>query len=268
MAKNKMVKSNKVVFESDEKKSILIALVISIVLIIATLIVFSVAQKRNGGLIKTETEVETTETITEEITEQGVSIAANQDELNVLLSRFVEAQDENSILLQSDEEQTIEILAGDYSNIALTINAPYTEIKNSATFEDITINQIASNTWIEEGQDNVFTVDGMSAHFIINEESSIASISCVTPGASVAIENYGNLNNLIVSGENSIVSMQVDGTVGLITAYQNTSLTLLGTCQTIIPVAIEAGASGSNLKTSVPVAVDAYDNSTFTKSFG
>ena len=97
MAKNKMVKSNKVVFESDEKKSILIALAISIVLVIATVIVFSVAQKRNGGLIKTETKVETSETITEEITEQGVSIAANQDELNVLLSRFTENQDENSI---------------------------------------------------------------------------------------------------------------------------------------------------------------------------
>mgnify|MGYP003338020891 CR=1 FL=1 len=50
MAKNKMVKSNKVVFESDEKKSILIAVIISIVLVIATVIVF-VGAIASAGLV-------------------------------------------------------------------------------------------------------------------------------------------------------------------------------------------------------------------------
>ena len=90
MAKNKMVKSNHVItFEKDEKKSIIIALVVSAVVVLATVLaIIAIRHKGLGIPIGTTTteEVVDSYTVTDNYTDDGSIIVTNQEELDTKLA--------------------------------------------------------------------------------------------------------------------------------------------------------------------------------------
>jgi len=243
---------NKLVFEKDEKKSIIIALIVSAVVVLAAVLTFVAIQKNNGKLVEvaTETETITTENI---IAEDGSYVVTNQTELE---EKLVESTSEESVIsaitIMSDEEQSLNIPEADYSDLTLTVDAPYTEIENHAIFNSVSINQISANTWTEYASGNTLILQAPSSHIIVDSTASVSSIDNLAYGSTLAVEIYGNVDNVYLEADESITSINVEGTVGAIDLYSKTNLTLSGKTTQYIPVNMEASAEASVLKTSIP----------------
>ena len=255
MGKNKLVRRSGVIsFEKDEKKSIIIALVVSAVVVLATVVAI-IAIKRKGFSVGTEATEETVDayTVTENYTDDGSIIVTNQDELETKLAASVEDDTIGSITIQTDEEQSIEIPEGDYSQVALNIDAPYTEVSNYAYFNAINISQISANTWIEHGTGNNIILTAAASHVIVEADSTVESIANINYGSTLAVEIYGTVNNLSLEADESISSISVEGKLENLDIFSKTNLVLSGTGAELIPVRLQQGADGSVLKTSIPI---------------
>ncbi len=260
MAKNKLVKGNKGVisFEKDEKKSIIIALVVSAVVVLATVLAIIAIRKGMGIPVGTTTseEVVDTYTVTDTITEDGSIIVTNQEELDAKLTASTTDDTIGSITIQTEEEQSLEIPEGDYSQVALNIDAPFTEVSNYANFNTINISQISANTWIEHAQGNNLILQAMSCHVVVETDGVVESISNINYGSTLAIEIYGKVNELSLEAEDSISSISVEGTLGNLDVYSKTNLAISGSGGANIPVKMQSGADGSIIKATVPIDLE------------
>ena len=258
MAKNKLTKGKTYIsFEKDEKKSIIIALVVSAVVVLSTVLAF-IAIKKNGGIVSTTVSEEVVDSyiVSDQMTEDGSFIVKNQEELDLKLTESTEPGSEvGSITIQTDEEQSLEIPEGDYSNVALNVDAPYTEVFNHANFNTINISQISSNTWTEYASGNNIVLQASSAHVIIDSTASVSSIANIAYGSTLAIEIYGSVDDLSLEAEDSISSISVSGKLGALNIYSKTNLALSGSSESAIPFVIQSSAEGSVVKTSVPVSL-------------
>lgn len=240
------MKKGKLVFENDEKKSIIIALVISAVVVLAAVLAFVAIKKHSEKPTVTTEDIQEEETVTD-----GEVTVTTQEELEKALKK----EGELSVILQTEKEQSITVPEGKYSDKTFTVDAPYTEIENKGVFEMVNVNQISANTWKEYAQGNTFVLNGASTHLIVEEGASVGSVDNMTEGATLAIENYGQIDYLNLRAMNSISSVQIDGTVSQIGVYSTTNLTLTGSTTTPVTVTVEYGADGSTLTTSIPVAL-------------
>ena len=259
MAKNKLVKGkNYISFEKDEKKSIIIALVVSAAVVLAVVIAI-ICIKRGVGVpvgSTTSEEVIDTYTVTENVTEDGSVIVTNQEELDTKLSASLEDSSIGSITIQSEDEQSIEIPAGDYSQVALNVDAPYTEVANYANFNSININQISSNTWVEHATGNNIVLQAASSHVVVESDASVDSLANISYGSTLAVEIYGTVKELSLEADESISSVSVYGTLDNMSIYSKTNLALSGDGNLSVPIKVQDGAAGSILKTSVPIKMD------------
>lgn len=260
MAKNKLVKGNKGVisFEKDEKKSIIIALVVSAVVVLATVLAIIAIRKGMGIPVGTTTseEVVDTYTVTDTITEDGSIIVTNQEELDAKLTASTTDDTIGSITIQTEEEQSLEIPEGDYSQVALNVDAPFTEVSNYANFNTINISQISANTWIEHAQGNNLILQAMSCHVVVESDGVVESISNINYGSTLAIEIYGTVNELSLEAEDSISSISVEGTLGNLDVYSKTNLAISGSGGKNVPVKMQSGADGSIIKATVPIDLE------------
>ena len=246
---------DKITFEKDEKKSILIALIVSVVLILALMLTFVAVKKyQKDNTINTEGETNTAiETEVKDTFDGNVSVR-NQDELNeALLNELV-----TTITIDSKESQTLVIPTGDYSQIALVVNAPYAEITNYGIFESILIKQISTNTWTESAMGNTFTVDAPACHMVIPSGITVNSMECMQPKSTLALELQGTLSVLAIKADSSIVSVQVDGKLSQLAVKNSTSLKLTGNSMEVTPVEIGSNASNTIFSSKVPVNVNSY----------
>lgn len=254
MAKTKSVKTKSDGFEKDEKKSIIIALIVSAIVVLALVLAF-IAIGRHSK--KVETNTVATESTESAVTLEGNSIVTNQEELNSALTD----PDCYAILFETEEEESIVVAAGDYSDTDLIINAPYTEVTNYGTFNSVTIQQIAANTWTEGTNGNSIVVDSAACHIIVPSGVSVSSIEAIQPGSSLAIENYGTISMLTLEAEGAITSVQVDGEMSQIIVYNQTNLTLSGKAANSTAVEISYGTDGTTLTSSIPVNVNSFASS-------
>ena len=249
------MEKNKITFEKDEKKSILIALIVSVVLIFALILAFvGIKKYQKENLV--DVEIESSVTIETEMTDtyDGNVYVRNQDELNEALENELAT----AIMIESKESQTIVIPAGDYSKIALVIDAPYTEITNYGVFESILIKQISTNTWTESAMGNTFTIDAPACHMIIPSGITANSMECVQPKSTLALELQGTLPVLAIKADSSIVSVQIDGELSQLSVKNTTSLKLSGSSMDVTPVEIGSNAANTILSSKVPVNVTSY----------
>ena len=262
MAKNKLVKGKNIItFEKDEKKSIIIALVVSAVVVLATVLAIVAIRNKGGhGASGTSDGQETTvsESITEQLTDDGSIIVTNQQELDKKLTASVSDDTIGSITIQSEEEQSIEITEGDYSNVALNVDAPYTEVSNYANFNTINISQISANTWVEHASGNNIILQAPSSHVIIESDAQVESISNITYGSTLAIEIFGTVKNLSLEADDSISSVSVNGKLEALDIYSKTNLALSGSFAEKLPVNMQSGADGSVIRSTIPVYIQAY----------
>lgn len=131
------------------------------------------------------------------------------------------------------------IAQGSYPSVDLIVDAPQSDIENSATFKSITINNIKSDTWTEKGTGNKFSILAKAARLIVDKAASIDNITIGTTDAGI---------NLVVNG----------GTVKGVNVNAKATLNITGTAAenaALIPVSFGPSAADSVFTTELPVAV-------------
>lgn len=131
------------------------------------------------------------------------------------------------------------IAQGSYPSVDLIVDAPQSDIENSATFKSITINNIKSDTWTEKGTGNTFSILAKAARLIVDKAATVRNITIGTTDASV---------NLVVNG----------GTVQGVNVNAKAALNITGTAAenaALIPVIFGVAAADSVFTTELPVAV-------------
>lgn len=258
---------NKLVLEHDEKKSIIIALIVSAVVILALVLTFvalrGYQEKHGGTVIESNPVVESTETAGD-LVYSGDVVVTNQEELNAAL----ENENVTSISFESGDTQSVVIPTGDYSTITFSINAPQTEVTNYGVFAAVTIYQIAANTWTESVSGNAFIINAVACHMIVPSGIEVKSIEAMQDNSTVAIEISGTVSLLALEGTDSIVSIQEDGVLSQMIIYASTNLALQGSPTSIIPIEVAYGADGSILDLAVPANVVSYSNATINFNAG
>ena len=127
---------------------------------------------------------------------------------------------------------------GTYSNVDLVVDAPQSDIDNSATFKSIQIDNIKPETWTERGKNNTFNVRSSNASFKIESGAVVNRIAFAAAGAGKVALNGGTLNGVTVSAK---VSLNISGTKA--------------EGAPAIDISIESGATDSVVTTDVPANV-------------
>lgn len=135
----------------------------------------------------------------------------------------------------------------DLSQVELTVNAPQAEVSNSALFKSITIEAIASNTWMEYAVGNKFTVNAPKCHIFVATSAVINSIVC--------------------GSDQAVVELEVFGTINKIQTDRKVNLNINGETEKLVPIVIGAGAANTNLTATLPLEIElqAVANLTFEK---
>lgn len=131
------------------------------------------------------------------------------------------------------------IPTGTYNNVDLIVDAPQSEIENSATFKSITVKNIKSSTWTEKGTGNAFNWEAANGRFVVGKGASVKNIAIPTASAKVAIDVQ-------------------EGTIGAITVSAKLDLTITGKLATGAPaisISFTASATGATLSTAIKAAV-------------
>jgi len=143
------------------------------------------------------------------------------------------------ITIKPDAATNFVIAQGTYQNVDLIVDAPLSDIENSATFKSITINNIKSDTWTEKGTGNTFSILAKAARLIVDKAATVKNITIGTKDSDI---------NLVVNG----------GTVQGVNVTAKSTLKITGTAAenaALIPVTFGVAAADSVFTTELPVAV-------------
>lgn len=165
----------------------------------------------------------------------GVAIAKTQKQLGKVLSE----KDFKEINLVTSKSELFVIKKGDFSNKSLIINAPNADVKNYATFKDITIKAIKDTTWIEYADGNIVYLSDTASRFVVDSTAHIKQI--------------------VIDTANSKVNFEVNGIVDQIKVVQPSEVTLTGN-RANTPIIVEEGAMGSTISTSIPLNLELKAN--------
>jgi hypothetical protein len=255
---------NQIVFEKDEKKSIIIALIVSAVLILAIVLTFVAIKKYRSATSSNQTSVTTNTTTTNNTnttTEDGDEVVKTQKSLNAALKG-----DSKSIVYRTKKEGKITIPSGKYTEKAITIDAPYTEVTNKGVFSSVTITQIAQNTWTENTSGNSIIVNSPACHIIVSPGATVNSIQNKQANSTLAVEVQGTVNLMSLDAADSITSIKVDGDVLSTLIYASTNLSLSGGKTSSMNIEMEYGSDGSVITTTIPVAITTFAGCEITTS--
>lgn len=136
------------------------------------------------------------------------------------------------ITLSTDKEGVFVIEPGDYSSVSFVVDAPNADVKNYATFKDITIKAIKDSTWIEYADGNIIYLEDTQLSLLIDSDADIKEIVIDTPDAEINLE--------------------IRGKVGVIRVLQPSNINISGSADSIA-ITVEEGAKDSTISTSLPV---------------
>lgn len=270
MANDKKQKQKKKAtqFEKDERRSFIIAIIVCVIVVllvtIALIAIYRSKRTRNRDPVIQETVQTEESTDTGGYSETGSILVMTQQELDDALN------DPNNveILFQTEESVAITIPAAKYTEVALTVDAPYADVINEAIFKSVTINRIASNTWTEKASGNSFYISAVTSHLIISENAVVSRVELSQSNSTLAIENAGTISLLTLAADSTIVSVDDNDFIEQIVISKKTNLNLLGESQKTVLVDIGYDADGSILNTTIPVTVNSYASLTFDCSPG
>lgn len=159
--------------------------------------------------------------------------ATTQQDIN----RLLKAKNASTITIDTKKDVVLKIPAGVYSSKKLVVNAKNATIENKGTFDSIEIRAIKLHTWKEFAQNNKIYVRCDAS--IIIEENSTSEVIIDRSGINVTTTFKGK-GNIIV---NKKCNLSVQGT-----EKANVKLTVK--------------ATGSTVKTSIPVQMDLLKKAT------
>lgn len=157
---------------------------------------------------------------------------ATQAELDKVLA----SEKITTITIATKDEVKFIIGKGNYSYKSVVVDAPNADVDNSAVFKNITIKAIKENTWNENADGNSFYVTSVKVRIVINEKAEVKEIVC--------------------DGENSVVNIEVEGTVHQVKVLQTSELTMSGSGDQV-PITIEKTGEGCKITSSVPIKIEA-----------
>ncbi len=131
------------------------------------------------------------------------------------------------------------IPSGTYSNVDLIVDAPQSEIENSATFKSITVENIKSSTWTEKGTGNAFTWRAANGRLVVGKGATVRNVTVPTANAKVAIDVQ-------------------EGTIAAISVTAKADLTITGKLAEGAPaisISFSASATDATLSTAIKAAV-------------
>lgn len=132
-----------------------------------------------------------------------------------------------------------EIKANAYPSVDLIVDAPLSDIDNSATFKSITVNNIKPETWTERAKGNSFSFLSKAARMIIEQTASVRSITIGTADAKFDLAvNKGTVENVNVNAKSTV---NITGA-----AAENAAL---------IKVIFSAAAADATFTTELPSAI-------------
>lgn len=134
------------------------------------------------------------------------------------------------------------IAQGSYPNVDLIVDAPQSDVENSATFKSITVENIKAETFTEKAVGNTFTWNAANGRFVVSKGASVKAINL--PKA------------------NSKVSVKVEeGTVATINVSAKVELVVEGKLPegaAAIAVNFSSVAANAKITTAVKVAVSTF----------
>lgn len=166
------------------------------------------------------------------------------------------------------------IPSGTYSNVDLIVDAPQSDITNSATFKSITVENIKPETWTENGVGNAFTWNALNGRFVVNKGASVRAVSISKPNAKVAIHvEEGTIATINVTAkvEISLTGKLAEGAAPIAISFSGaatdakltTAVKVAVTTLAKIAAIFEKGAEDSTIKLDAAnISVDITNNTT------
>ncbi|MCI7131041.1 MAG: Ig-like domain-containing protein [Lachnospiraceae bacterium] len=158
------------------------------------------------------------------------------------------------LTIKTTKAIAFEIPEGDYSNIALVVNAPNADISNSGVFKSIDIKAIKGDTWYEKAKGNSFSILAEVARIVVDAGAKIVDLAVNQGGGSVKIEAQGSIESVAINTD-AKVDLKVDGTVGKVDVNAPAALEVTGDTKEPISVTVSEAAKGAELTASTAVEV-------------
>ena len=130
----------------------------------ATIRVYLKTAKRktkNTKTLRCRVKVVTDTTVNPTPTQTDATVT-NQAELDAALKET----NITKITIKPATAENFVIASGTYANVDLIVDAPQSDITNSATFKSVTVNNIKPETWTEKGAGNTFTWNAATADLL------------------------------------------------------------------------------------------------------
>ncbi len=130
------------------------------------------------------------------------------------------------ITIKPTTAENFVIPANTYNNVDLIVDAPLSDIENSASFKSITVENIKAETWTEKGSNNAFTWKAAKGRLAIAKGAVVKSVSIPTTKAKVDIDvQEGTLNVVNVSSdaEVSITGKLAEGAAAVAISFSATA---------------------------------------------
>ena len=170
------------------------------------------------------------------VTSKGEAKVATQEELELALAD----SKLKKITIATDKEVKFTIAKGSYTDKTIVVDAPNAEVDNYGSFQKITILAIKENTWNENAEGNSFHVTSVKVRIIVNGNAEVREI--------------------VFDRANSVIHVEIQGKVHQITILQPSDISLSGNGDQV-PITIEETAEGSKLTTSIPLLIEAHNDS-------
>jgi hypothetical protein len=178
------------------------------------------------------------------VTAKGTKNVSTQAGLNAALNN----PKVTKINLKTSAESVLTIPKGDYSNVALVVNAPNSYVANYGVFKSITIKSIKKDAFAENASGNSIkisassvrivvspqahpkkiTVASSGANVIISADGPVDEITVEASGAYVVLSSKNTVKNLYVNGIGSIVAVAADSVVENYSVSENANILISG----------------------------------------
>ena len=205
-----------------------------------------------------ETEAETKADVSKEIETENVireNVVSNQESLENALA----SGEYDKVIIETSDKTKLEIPEGDYSKIELVVNTPNADIINNGSFNSITINQIATDTWTENTKGNVLIINAAAGHIVIPEDAELQEIQIKNANSTFVLDVKGSVATINVDADTTL-QINVTGVVDKVNVNDTARINIDGKTSQNINVNVEGKADGTSITSNVTVNVTAVAN--------
>ena len=190
-------------------------------------------------------------------------LVTNQEELKKALSN----KTIKKIAIKTDQKVDMTIPQGEYKSVELVVDAPKADIINNGVFKNITIKQIAADTWTEKAKGNVLILDAAAGHVVIPNTAGISEIRITNANSNFKLDVQGNVDKISIESPTKI-DIKITGTVGTVDVNSRATVSVDGSSTAPIAIKVAEGADGTTLNSNVKVDVTSGSDTEINLSKG